>query len=200
MKEIKSKIIGYELVVESTQDRTEKEERVVVTDVKLPEDALARMKTLNAEGKKWYLTVVYHPNSEDPFALFCTTNHKEKSAPISDAVGRLISLAKRKGILEEHVDKLSDKISNDNNINKLTRTISLLLRHKVAVKSIVSELDKMEDVFVGSFLFQIKKFLSQYILNGEKVEGAVCSECNSSNMVYSEGCMTCADCGNSKCG
>jgi len=37
---------------------------VIVTDVKLPTDAQARLKTLKAEGKKWYLTVAYHPDSE----------------------------------------------------------------------------------------------------------------------------------------
>lgn len=175
-------------------------ESVIVTDVKLPTDAQARLKTLKAEGKKWYLTVAYHPDSELPFALFCHTNHKEKGAQTSDAVGRLISLARVSGILEEHVKGLEDKIDLDNNVSKLTRVISLLLRHRVKIASIVRELDRMEDIYVGSFLFQIKKFLSQYIKNGEIVEGGKCSECGSVNLVYSEGCMVCGDCGSSRCG
>lgn len=173
---------------------------VIVTDVKLPTDATARLKTLKAEGKKWYLTVAYHPDSELPFALFCHTNHKEKGAQTSDAVARLIALARTSGILEEHVKNLEDKIEQDNNVSKLTRVISLLLRHRVKISNIVRELDKMEDIYVGSFLFQIKKFLSHYVKDGEKVEGGKCSDCGSTNLIYSEGCTVCADCGSSRCG
>lgn len=178
----------------------EEERGIVVTDVKLPSDAPARMKTLRAEGKKWYLTVVYHNESEKPFALFCTTNHREKSTQSFDAVERMVLLAREKGILEEHVSQLEDKIKNDNNVNKLTRTISLLLRHNVPIRDIVQNIEKMESVFVGSFLFQIKKFLSQYIKDGEPAEGMKCEECGSDNLVFSEGCVMCRDCQSSKCG
>jgi len=192
-KQLAGKIIKYEIVDNNG-------ERVIVTDVSLPDDVPARMKTLRAEGKKWYLTVAYLPDSEEPFALFCSTNHNEKSAQTSDAVERLVDLARRKGILEDHVVDLIKKIEHDNNVNKLTRTISLLLRHKVSIKNIVSELNQMQDVFVGSFLFQIKKFLSQYIREGEKAEGVVCESCGSTNVVFSEGCFMCKDCNSSKCG
>lgn len=184
-------------------DKVEKKEEfdcVLATDVQLPVDAKARVKTLKAEGKKWYMTVAYHPDSELPFALFCHTNHKEKTAQTSDAVERLTSLARKAGILEEHVANLEQKMVSDNNVSKLTRVISLLLRHRVKIKDIVFALDQMEDIFVGSFLFQLKKFLSAYIKDGEKVEGGKCLDCGSENLQYSEGCMVCMDCGSSKCG
>jgi hypothetical protein len=190
-----SKIVQYKL--ESTEEPVTEE--VVVTDIKLPDDSPARMKTLRAEGKKWYLTVVYHDNTEKPFALFCRTNSREKSVQTSDAVERLLQLAQDKGILKDHIDSTVDKISHESNVDKLTRVISLLLRHGVAIKNIVGCLEKMEDVFVGSFLFQIRKFLSQYIQDGEEVEGESCTECGG-KVVYSEGCMKCLDCGSSKCG
>lgn len=173
---------------------------VLITDVQLPVDAKARVKTLKAEGKKWYMTVVYHPDSELPFALFCHTNHKEKSAQTSDAVERLVALGRKVGILEEHIVNLEQKVSADNNVQKLTRVLSLLLRHRVKMKDIVFTLDQMEDIFVGSFLFQLKKFLSAYIKDGEKVEGGKCMDCGSENLQYSEGCMVCMDCGGSHCG
>lgn len=178
----------------------EEKENIIVTDVPIPSDAPARMKVLKAEGKKWYLTVVYLPESEKPFALFCTTNHHEKTAQTKDAVDHLLSLAKRKGILESHIEELERKISHENNVNKLTRTISLLLRHQVSIPNIVNTLDQVQEVFVGTFLFHIKKFLSQYIQDGQKVEGATCSNCGSTKIIYSEGCSQCLDCGSSKCG
>jgi hypothetical protein len=146
------------------------------------------------------MTVTYHPGSEKPFALFCTTNNYEKTAQTSDAVQRLVSLARSKGILEEHIERHIKKIEHETNVNKVTRTISLLLRHNVLIRNIVYELEKMDDIFVGSFLFQVKKFLSQYIKEGERAEGVVCDSCGSHNVVFSEGCFLCRDCGNSKCG
>lgn len=199
MHKLEGKIISFELI-ESETKKEISEHAVIITDVALPDDAPARMKTLKADGKKWYLTVVYHPITNNPFALFCTTNHREKTAPISDAVDRLILLARRQGILKEHIDKLKMKIETENNINKLTRCISLLLRHNVSISHIVNTLDTMEDIFIGSFLFQIKKFLSAYIKDGEKVEGGKCDDCGSTKIVYSEGCMVCLDCGSGKCG
>ena len=175
-------------------------EEVVVTDnVKLPADAPARMKTLKSEGKKWYLTTVYHSSDDvQPFALFCQTNCHEKTITTSDAVDRLLALARSKGILEEHVASTEDKISKVANVDKLTRSISLLLRHGVLVKNVVSCLDDIEDIYVGSFLFAIKKFLSAYIRNGD-TSAQDCSSCGGVQ-VYSEGCLTCRDCGHSKCG
>jgi hypothetical protein len=174
-------------------------ETVIVTDVKLPTDAPARVKTLKSEGRKWYLTVAYHPDTEQPFALFCHTNHKEKSIATTDAVDKLIDLARSKGILEDHISTTIEKCKSEPNISKLTRTISLLLRHNVAIRNIVSTLDQVSDVSVASFLFQVKKFLSQYIKNGEIVETEKCPSCGGT-LVFSEGCMTCRDCGHSKCG
>jgi len=196
---LEGKIVKYSLVDTKKSDEVISQP-VIVTDVKLPSDSPARVKTLRAEGRKWYLTVVHHEQSEAPFALFCTTNSKEKSAQTSDAVELLMSLARGNGVLEEHVDALEEKITNDNNVNKLTRSISLLLRHRVPITDIVTALDNTSDMFVGSFLFQIKKFLSQYIKDGDTVEGGECDDCGGTHLVFSEGCMTCADCGSSKCG
>lgn len=201
MREIEDKIVSFRVLKDTdTIENQDANEHVIVTDVKLPFDAPARMKTLKAEGKKWYLTVVYHPDSERPFALFCTTNHREKTVPINDAVSALTDLAKHKGILEDHIEKLQEKIEHDNNINKLTRTISLLLRHNVSIVNIVSVLDTVEGMFPGTFLFQIKKFLSSYIKDGEKVDGAKCDSCGSHNVIYVEGCFQCVDCGSGHCG
>lgn len=196
MIEFKSKIKSYKIHKEDVINDVE--ENIIPTDVKLPDDSPARMKVLRAEGRKWYLTLVYHETTEQPFALFCYTNSREKTAQTSDVIQRLANLAREKGILEEHIEQTLNKCETDSNVSKLTRTISLLLRHGVLIKNIVYELDKMGDIFVGSFLFQLKKFLSQYIKDGEEVVGESCSNCGG-RLVFSEGCQSCMDCGNSKC-
>jgi hypothetical protein len=177
-----------------------KKEHIILADVKLPDSAPAVMKTLKAEGKKWYLTVVSWPDDQSkPFALFCHTNCREPKVQTEEAVSALVGLAKGYNIFNDHVDLLLTKVSGDNNVTKLTRTISLLLRHNVPVLDIVQALDKVENIFAGSFLFQIKKHLASYIPDDSAPTG-VCSECGSTNLKYEAGCLSCLDCGNSKCG
>jgi ribonucleoside-diphosphate reductase alpha chain len=173
------------------------DEEVILQDVKLPESSPATIKILRAENRKWYLTVVTQEGK--PFALFVRTNHPEKNVTTSDALDKLFALATTKGIPEQFVTSTKKKCEADSNSDKIARAVSLLLRHGVKIVNIVAELDKVEEVFVGSFLFQIKKFLSSYIKDGEKVN-AVCPNCKSTKMVYSEGCQKCQDCGSSRCG
>ena len=182
---------------EKTADNSDEE--IIKEEVKLPDSAPASMKTLKAEGRKYYVTVVYYENNINrPFALFVKSNHHESNTTTSDAVDVLLKLAKKKKIPKKHIDDVEIKIASDNNANKTARAISLLLRHGVLIKNIVAALDHVEDVFVGSFIFQIKKFLSAYIKDGEKVEDEKCSEC-SGQIVFSQGCKSCVNCSNSKC-
>lgn len=192
---IEGVLVSFSII---TDENFSIDEKVIPTDIRLPDDSPARMKVLKAEGKKWYLTIVYHEDTNQPFALFCHTNHPEKGAQTSDAIGRLTELAESKGIYQEHITDVLDKCKNENNVTKLTRVISLLLRHGVLIKNIVKCLDQMEDIFVGSFLFQLKKFLSQYIKDGEIVDDSSCTQCQGV-LIYSEGCMVCSSCGASKC-
>ncbi len=176
------------------------DEEIIVEDVKLPESAPAMVKTLKVEGKKWYLTVVMNESNNRPFALFVTTNVHEPNVTTFDVTERLLDLALVKGIPQKHIEEIGQKIKRDSNHAKMARVISLLLRHGVFIREIVRVLDSVDNVFVGSFLFQIKKFLSTFIKDGEKAVGEKCTECGSTNVVFSEGCRKCANCGSSKCG
>ena len=176
------------------------EEEIILDNVKMPNSADASMKVLKAEGRKWYLTIVWNETKTRPFALFVHTNHHEKTVTTHDGVDRLLDLAIDKNIPKHFIDSAKEKIDNDNNATKITRIISLLLRHGVAIKNIVNVLHKVENVYVGSFLFQITKYLSSFIKDGEKVENEKCSECGSQTIIYQEGCKKCTSCGSSKCG
>jgi ribonucleoside-diphosphate reductase alpha chain len=177
------------------------DEEIIKTDVRLPDSAPAVMKTLRAENRKWYLTVVYHEdNPNRPFALFVKTNAHEKNVVADEAVELLVALARKKKIPKRHIDDVITKIASDNNANKVARLISFLLRHGVLIKNIVAVLDRVESAYVGTFVFQIKKFLAAYIKDGESVEDEKCLSCGSTTIVYQEGCKVCMSCGNSKCG
>lgn len=175
------------------------DEEIILDDVKLPDSLPAVMKVLRAEGKKWWVTVLLDEGNTKPVAMFVHTNHNEKSATTKNAVSLLFALAREKGIPEQFVLDIEQKAENDNNVSKIARATSLCLRHGVKIKSVVSALDSVQDVFVGSFLFAIRKYLSSFIKDGEVVDGAKCSECGG-KVVFQEGCQKCMNCGNSKCG
>lgn len=83
-----------------------------------------------------------------------------------------------------------------------TRTISLALRHGTPVQYIVEQLlkgsEKEDDLF--SFSRAVSRVLKHYIADGTKASEKKCSACGSENLVYQEGCVSCKDCGHSKCG
>lgn len=183
----------------SAKEESTTDEEIILDDVKLPDSLPAQLKTLRAEGRKWYLTVIQDETQSRPVALFVQTNAHEKSIIANDAVENLLALARAKGIPEKHIVDVEEKIVGDNNPSKICRTISLNLRHGVSIKSIVGQLEKT-DCPLGSFVFHIRKYLASLIKDGEKVEGEKCLECGSENVVYQEGCKTCRNCGSSKCG
>ena len=115
-----------------------------------------------------------------------------------DTKENLDNFPNKKGV-QVYIDEVLAKISGNDNASKIARMISLNLRHGVLIKNIVNVLDSMEDIYVGSFLFQIKKYLASFIKNGETVQGEVCQDCGSTNVIYEEGCKKCVNCGSGKC-
>lgn len=176
------------------------EEEVILDSVKMSSSSEATMKILKAENRKWYMTVVWNESKSRPFAIFVHTNHHEKTVTTHGATSKLLELAEQKKIPQKFIDDVKNKIDNDSNSTKITRVISLLLRHGVAIKNIVNVIDKVEDVFVGSFLFQINKFLSSFIKDGDKIRNEKCINCGAETVIYQEGCKLCSTCGSSKCG
>jgi ribonucleoside-diphosphate reductase alpha chain len=187
-------------VLSAKEETLNGEEEIILEDVKVPNQAPAMVSTIKADGKKWYLTTILDNSGVRPIAFFVHTNHYEKTVTTHDAVERLIKLATDKGIPSKWIEDTQKKMDIDNNPTKIARAISLNLRHGVLIKNVVAVLDHVEDIYVGSFLFQIRKFLSTYIKDGEKVEGEKCSNCGGTNIIFSEGCKRCNNCGSSRCG
>lgn len=173
-------------------------EEIIVDDVKMPDSAQAVMKTIRAENRKWYLTIVYVDNPNRPFGMFVQSNAAEKTVVADEAVELLTTLATKKNIPQHHIDTVLSKCSSDCNSQKVARLISFLLRHGVLIKNIVAVLDKVQTAGLGSFVFHIKKFLASYIRDGETVEDEKCDECGGT-VVFREGCKICIQCSCSKC-
>ena len=189
-------------VLSAVEQKHAEDEEVILTNVKMPDTSRAEVKVLRdyegGSSRKWYLTMTFNENNA-PIGVFVQTNAMEKSVLANDAVDHLIALARTKGIPEKFVVETIDKCHNDSNSTKIARAIGLLLRHGVRIKNIVGTLDKVEGVTFSSFVFHLKKLLSSFIKDGEKIENATCNNCGSSQIVYESGCQRCAQCSNSKC-
>jgi len=88
------------------------------------------------------------------------------------------------------------------NYSAFGRTISLALRHGAPVNYLVEQLRKDKYSDLTSFSRVVARVLSKsYIANGTKsLVEKKCDECGGINIAYQDGCITCMDCGSSKCG
>ena len=102
---------------------------------------------------------------------------------------------------DEFVIKDVVKVFDNPNHSAFTRTISLALRHGVPVQYMVEQLQKDKDADLFSFAKVIARCLKKYIIDGTKASNGILGGCcDSPNIVYQEGCATCANCGMAKCG
>jgi ribonucleoside-diphosphate reductase alpha chain len=80
------------------------------------------------------------------------------------------------------------------------RLISGVLRYGMPVKDVVELVSsmKLDNETINTWKNGVERSLKRYIPNGTKAKGK-CDSCNSTNLVYQEGCLICTDCGTSKC-
>jgi ribonucleoside-diphosphate reductase alpha chain len=87
---------------------------------------------------------------------------------------------------------------SDDNADALTRLISASFRHGIEIEVIVNQIEKTQGD-MQSFAKVIARVLKKYIKDGQKVYGKTCDSCGGSSLERQEGCVTCKDCGWSKC-
>ncbi|MCF8358561.1 MAG: adenosylcobalamin-dependent ribonucleoside-diphosphate reductase [Prolixibacteraceae bacterium] len=82
------------------------------------------------------------------------------------------------------------------------KLISGTLRHGMPIHKVVELISSLilNDQSINTWKAGVARALKKYIPDGTLAEGSVCSNCGSENVVYQEGCLTCPDCGHSKCG
>jgi len=81
-----------------------------------------------------------------------------------------------------------------------TRLISWGLRHGAGITFLVEQLSKVEGNGFQDFAKVIIRVLKKYIKDGIIPTGHTCENCGSTSLEYRDGCLTCMNCGNSKCG
>lgn len=96
---------------------------------------------------------------------------------------------------------IKDITSNMSQVEEsTTRLISWGLRHGAGITFLVEQLSKVEGNGFQDFSRVIIRVLKKYIKDGVKPTGHVCENCGSTDLEYRDGCLTCMNCGSSKCG
>lgn len=82
------------------------------------------------------------------------------------------------------------------------KLISGTLRHGMPIENVVHLVEslQLDNVSINTWKNGVARALKRYIPDGTESRGQECGSCHSSNLMYQEGCLTCKDCGSSKCG
>ena len=83
------------------------------------------------------------------------------------------------------------------------KLISGILRHGMPIEHVLHLIEglHLNDATINTWKNGVERALKPYIPDGTKaVNGETCNNCGSENLIYQEGCLSCQDCGNSKCG
>ncbi len=82
------------------------------------------------------------------------------------------------------------------------KLISSTLRHGMPIDNIVELINslQLDSESINTWKNGVGRALKRYVADGTKAKGHTCTNCQSVNLIYQEGCLTCKDCGSSKCG
>ena len=81
------------------------------------------------------------------------------------------------------------------------KLISSTLRHGMPIVKVVDLINSLQlDESINTWKNGVARALKRYVPDGTEAKKQQCQNCNSTNLHYQEGCLTCKDCGSSKCG
>ncbi|MCM4150502.1 adenosylcobalamin-dependent ribonucleoside-diphosphate reductase [Arenibacter sp. N53] len=82
------------------------------------------------------------------------------------------------------------------------KLISSTLRHGMPIVKVVDLINslQLDSESINTWKNGVARALKRYVEDGTEAKGQKCDACNSKNLIYQEGCLTCKDCGSSKCG
>ena len=193
---------------ESTQDPREADAITVNTAPKRPEELNCDIHQANIKGEAW--TILIGLLNGQPYEVIGGLSEYVE-IPRRYTTG-VIKKRVRKSVPSKYdlaigqnddgfVIKDVVKVFDNPNHSAFTRTLSLALRHGVPVQYLVEQLQKDKDADLFSFSKVIARCLKKYIADGTRASNGVLETCcDSPNVIYQEGCATCANCGAAKCG
>ena len=149
-----------------------------------------------------------------PYEIF-TGRKEEDTFPIPSKVtkGKILKIKGEDGSKRydfQYVDKYGYKVTMGGLSHQFksefwnyAKLISGVLRHGMPVVDAINLISslRLDNESINTWSAGVVRSLKKYIPDGTKAKpGIKCEECDSSSLIYQEGCLICTDCGHSKCG
>ncbi len=166
-----------------------------------PVDLSCEIHQIKVKGKKHIVIVgIMNGGLYEIFVIDDPENHidlKKYSSGVVRKVGKgRYDLLIESGPVEAKLKDFTRTFDSPN--SSLARFISMALRHGTPIQFVVEQLAK--DTNFEDFERVISRVLKKYIVDGEEVIAgdSKCEECEG-KLVFRDGCVTCPECGWSKC-
>jgi ribonucleoside-diphosphate reductase alpha chain len=164
----------------------------------------------NNNDEKWIAFVGLMDG--EPYEVF-TGLTDEETLPIPKTIvkGKIIKVKDEDGTTRydfQYTDKYGYKITMGGlsrafnpEFWNYAKLISGVLRHGMPINDVVNLVQslRLDSESINNWKNGVERALKKYVPNGTKAKGK-CTQCQSENLVYEEGCLICKDCGSSKCG
>ena len=197
------------LISGSGQGGTKKEPLETRAAPQRPQSLPARIIRFRNHEEKWIAVVGML--EKRPYEIF--TGRAEDSFLIPDYVndGVVIKNRTKDGASRydfQYQDKDGYKVtfeglsrSFDKEYWNLAKLISGVLRHGMPIKSAVDVVSNLhlDDESLNTWKNGVIRALSQFIPDGTKAKDSGCPQCQQETLEYQEGCLTCKNCGYTKC-
>lgn len=198
-------------VLISNKKEEKKPTREMQEPIKRPKVLDAEVIRFKNENEEWIAFVGLLDGQ--PYEIFTGLKDEEMfPIPKSITTGKIIKNKDEEGNTRYDFQYI-DKYGYKNTLGGLShmfnkeywnyaRLISGVLRYGMPIEgavNLVSSLTVDSDT-INTWKNGVVRALKKYIPNGTKAPKGKCSECGSESLVYQEGCLTCTNCGNSKCG
>lgn len=198
-------------VLVSVNDKKEEKETQSIPQTKRPQILEADVVKLQNNKEKWVAFVGLKDGK--PYEIFTGLADDEEGLVLprwvnngliiknrnEDGVSRYdFQFQNQKGY-KTTIEGLSDKFNPEYwNYAKL---ISGVLRHGMSIDKVVDLVNQMEldSESINTWKAGVARALKRYVPDGTAVNHK-CESCGSKQVVYQEGCLTCKNCGASKCG
>ena len=162
-----------------------KEKQEIQSNFTRPSKLQANVHTIETGNGKLYVTISTHNGK--PVEMFISIGKSGQTFnTFTEALGRTISIAFQHGVPVDNIIKTLIGINSDR-----------------PIWSRIDENDKKPDQIL-SIPDALAKLLKRYYTNGQIVSeqgnGEFCSKCGTYSLIMVEGCSTCTNCNESKCG
>ncbi|MBN2890510.1 MAG: adenosylcobalamin-dependent ribonucleoside-diphosphate reductase [Bacteroidales bacterium] len=201
------------------KEKPEKENETISDDSESEDEDLRRPKVVDTDiirfynnNQKWIAFIGL--KNGNPYEIFTGIDEPEY-LPIPQTVSRgyIIKVKNEGGDKRydfQYVNKAGFHVTIEGlsyKFNKeywnYAKLISGVLRHGMPIEKVVTLVSSLhlESDTMNTWKKGVERALKRYIPNGTKVKkGVECPQCESHELVYQEGCLTCLSCGYSKCG